>query len=117
MKLTNMQGYPIKDVPDHLTNEVLKNHIVIPPNACPSRFFEIPFKGWNKDSIAISESEEFEKLMIAARKLLIDFIKLFEKECVFSEPIFEFKPNENMFYLKIGTLEIERFNKYFKDKE
>ena len=86
-----------------------------PFNWCASRSYEIVFKGW--DNITIDANDEsFSNILKLAQISLDAFCEIYEKTHVFSWPEFIWRPGKGI-SIKIGTLEIEEYEKRLKNME
>jgi hypothetical protein len=81
----------------------------IPMNWCASRTYELLFKGW--ENLTLDQNDEsFRNVLKMAQKSLEAFCEIYVETHVFTEPEFIWRP-EKGFAIKIGTLEIEEYEK------
>lgn len=95
-------------------NEALGGCTILPHSACPSRFFEVTFMGWGPCIIMHADNREWREIVTLVRETLNNIISIYKDEHAFSEPVMGYKPHENMFYLKIGIIELEKLSNLSK---
>lgn len=99
----------------HILNHS-QDYKIIPDNFCASNNFEMTFKGWTPCTIDINDPF-FSNLSKFASMIVDNFIELHKDTHAFTHPQFHYRPDSNVFGIKIGTLEIERYEKLIKEKK
>lgn len=97
--------------------ESLGERTFLPHNAGVTRNFEISFSGWVDNFTVVSIDHSIKEWLSVVLETLKNVMKIYEKEYAFSEPCLGYKPQEKIFYLKIGLLELEKAKPFLDDKQ
>ena len=98
-----------------LTGNILDNCKIIPLTGYATRFHEIEFKGWDQKITLSDDDDLFNEIIEIAHKTFAVFVNIYKEKYAFCEPQFIFKPQGNIFSIKIGMMEIEIFDRLYGD--
>jgi hypothetical protein len=86
----------------------LDNIIIIPMNWGTTKHYEVSFQGWNVVNLW---DEEFVEALKMVSEFFKVFVQMYKKTHVFSQPQICWIPEKKTIVFKIGTLEIETYEK------
>lgn len=98
-----------------IKNLCSREFIQIPITWCATKRYAIGFQGWNPEFMDVNDINLI-SVTTYMSKCLDSFIEMHEKDYVFSEPEFIFQPNDSTFYLRIGTLEKEEYDRRMNER-
>jgi hypothetical protein len=82
----------------------------------PTKFYTINFDGWSPFTF-VCEDKSLNEMLQVANKTLEGFMNLYKDSHAFTEAQFMFYPEKGTCGIKIGTLEIEEYERRMNNEK
>lgn len=99
-----------------LVNLPLEECKILPLNWCASKFYTITFDGWKLQELLCEDPILNEMLQMASNSVS-GLVNLYKDTHAFTEAQFYYQCHTNLFGIKIGTLEIEEYERRMNNEK